>query len=340
MPQKVRTLTLLSFSMIAIAGSATFMRAAKPAAAVISNERVDVSALWRDPADIASRSLYFGAGGEADQPHEPYTFVEEDMDGSNPKYVVRDRDNVKWTVKIGMEARPENAATRLVWAAGYFTNEDYFLPVMQIEGMPAKVKRGQKMIGPGGTLTNARLKRHLSDEKNVGNWEWDGTFAGTRELNGLKVMMALINNWDLKDVNNKIYSEKGSKDQIYMVSDLGASFGAAGLSFPFKRSKDNLEQYEKSKFVLRMTPQAIDFATPHHPSWEYADYPRSFIRRTHLDNIVHNIPREDARWIGEVLSKLSNDQIRDAFRASGYSDAEVDGFSGVVEGRIAQLKTL
>ncbi len=265
MPQRVRTLTLLSVSVIAIAGSATIVSAAKPAAAVASTERVDVSALWRDPGDIASRNLYYGAGGEADQPHGPYTFEEEDMDGSNPKYVVRDRDNVKWTVKIGLEARPETAATRLVWAAGYFTNEDYFLPQMQIAEMPAKVKRGQKMIGSGGTLTNARLKRHLADEKNVGNWEWDGLFAGTREQNGLKVIMALLNNWDLKDVNNKIYSEKGSKDRIYMVADLGASFGATALSFPFKRSKDNLQEFEKSQFILRMTPEAIDFATPHHP---------------------------------------------------------------------------
>jgi hypothetical protein len=340
MPQKVRTLTLLSTSLIIIAGTATTVRAAKPATAVVSAEHVDVSALWRDPGDLASRNLYYGAGGEADQPHGPYTFVEEDMDGSNPKYVVRDRDNVKWTVKIGMEARPENAATRLVWAAGYFTNEDYFLPQMQIAEMPAKVKRGQKMIGPDGTLTNARLKRHLADEKNAGNWEWNGPFAGTRELNGLKVMMALMNNWDLKDGNNKIYSEKGSKDRIFMVSDLGASFGATGLSYPFRRSKDNLREYEKSKFILRMTPEAIDFRTPSHPSWEYADFPRSFIRRAHLDSIVHNIPRDDARWIGDVLAKLSDDQIRDAFRASGYSDVEVDGFSKVIQGRIAQLKSL
>ncbi len=340
MPQKVRTLTLLGASVIVIAGSGTIMMAAKPAAAVEATDRAEVSALWRNPADIAARNLFYGAGGEADQPHGPYTFEEEDMDGSNPKYVVRDRDNVKWTVKIGMEARPENAAARLVWAAGYFANEDYFLPQMQIAGMPVKVKRGQKMVGPDGMLTNARLKRHLADEKNVGNWEWDGPFAGTRELNGLKVMMALMNNWDLKDVNNKVYGERGSKDRIYMVSDLGASFGTTGLSYPFKRSKDDLQEYEKSKFILRMTPEAVDFGTPSHPAWEYAGHPRSFIRRTHLDSVVQNIPRDDARWIGDVLSKLSNGQIRDAFKASGYSDAEVDGFSKVVEGRIAELKSL
>ena len=55
-------------------------------------------------------------------------------------------------------------------------------------------------------------------------------FTGTRELNGLRVMMALINNWDLKDENNAIYREKPVRDQIYEVSDLGASFGTTGRS--------------------------------------------------------------------------------------------------------------
>ena len=82
--------------------------------------------LWRDPTDIAARNLYYGPGGEKNQPHGPYTFVKEDLDGSNPKFVVRDRDGVKWKVKLGLEARPETVATRLVWAVGYFANEDYF----------------------------------------------------------------------------------------------------------------------------------------------------------------------------------------------------------------------
>ena len=35
---------------------------------------------------------------------------------------------MKWRVKLGVEARPETVASRLVWAVGYYANEDYFLP--------------------------------------------------------------------------------------------------------------------------------------------------------------------------------------------------------------------
>ena len=53
------------------------------------------------------------------------TFVDEDLKGSNPKFVVRDAAGVKWKIKLGTEARPETAATRLVWAVGYSADEDY-----------------------------------------------------------------------------------------------------------------------------------------------------------------------------------------------------------------------
>ena len=211
---------------------------AKSKAAPVAGEANAKPVLWRDPVDIASRDLYFGSGGEQNQPHPPYTFVEEDMNGSNPKYVVTDRDGVKWTVKLGLEARPETAASRLIWAVGYFTNDDYYLADLQVSNMPAHLKRGGDLVAADGTMHAARLKRHDPGEKNIGDWKWrDAPFVGTREFNGLKVMMALVNNWDLKDVNNKILSEKGSNEQIYEVSDIGATFGTTGLTFPFSHSK-------------------------------------------------------------------------------------------------------
>jgi hypothetical protein len=254
---------------------------------------------------------------------------------------VRDADGVKWTVKLGMEARPETAASRLVWSVGYFTNEDYFLPQIQVDGMPAHVKRGGKLIGPNGTMQNARLKRHLSDEKDVENWQWrTSPLAGTRELNGLKVMMALVNNWDLKDVNNKLYQTKGTEEQKYVVSDLGASFGASGLTFPFRHSKDDLNSYKHSKFITRVSDDYVDFRTPSRPSLIYFFDPPRFFDRIPLASLTHHIPRGDARWIGHYLSLLSATQIQDAFRASGYNAQQVDAFSAVVETRIAALNDL
>jgi len=59
-----------------------------------------------------------------------------------------------------------------------------------------------------------------------------------------------------------------------------------------------------------------------------------------LEWIGRHIPRADAKWIGSELAKLSPQQIRDAFRAGGYSPEEVEGFARVVESRIAELNQL
>jgi hypothetical protein len=43
----------------------------------------------------------------------------------------------------------------------------------------------------------------------------------------LRALMALINNRDLKDINNGVYAEKKQPeglDRVFMVNDLGASF--------------------------------------------------------------------------------------------------------------------
>jgi hypothetical protein len=190
--------------------------------------------LWRNPVDIRSRNLYFGSGGEEHAPHTVFTFIKEDLKGTSPKFDVRDEDGIKWRVKLGAEARPETVATRLVWAVGYSTNEDYFVPELRVENMPAHLHRGQSLVGPEGAIHNARLKRFLEDEKKAGRWQWRiNPFTGTRELNGLRVMMALLNNWDLKDENNSVYEDRhpqGSQglEQVYMVSDLGAKLRDRG----------------------------------------------------------------------------------------------------------------
>src|SRR5579871_5529472 len=67
--------------------------------------------LWRDPADIASRNLFYGPGGKAHEPQGTFTFDKENMQGSNPKFDVVDEHGVRWKVKLGDEARPETVAS-------------------------------------------------------------------------------------------------------------------------------------------------------------------------------------------------------------------------------------
>jgi hypothetical protein len=150
--------------------------------------------------------------------------------------------------------------------------------------------------------------------------------------------MALINNWDLKEINNAVYDE-GSAGQRYVVADLGASFGRTG--YPLVRSKGVMNDYVQTSFVKKVTPDRVDFVMHSRPffllyifSYDY------YSLRARMESIPKHIPIADARWLGNLLGRFSSDQIGDCFRAGGFSPAEVQGYTRVVMRRIDELKKL
>jgi hypothetical protein len=305
--------------------------------------------LWRERGDIASLDLMNGAGGaaHAPDPKADYTFVKEDMGGTTPKFYVRDANGVEWLVKMGVEAKPETAATRFVWAMGYFTDEDYYLPEIHVTGLQ---KLHRKMTGvslESGMVLHVRLKRQGPDLKKVANWKWlDNPFSGAREFRGLLVLMALINNWDLKEVNNKVYV--GGDERHFLVSDLGAAFGRTGWPivppkmFPLPHAtKGVLKDYEHSKFIVNTQDGTVRFgmniATPFFIKDSRHALFSEYAANAKLEDAV---PVEDARWMGARMAHLTPQQIRDAFRSAGYAPDEVEGFAKVVEQRIAELNQL
>lgn len=291
--------------------------------------------LWSEPSDIRSRNLSFGAGGSEDRPQPPLKFIKEDKRGTNPKFTAEDRNGTKWTVKMGVEAKPETAAAHLLWAVGYFTDENYLLKESDVTDLPAHLKRGQKLVA-GGHLHDVRLKRH---PKKMGEWRWrENPFLSQREFNGLRVMMAVLNNWDLKDENNAI--ERGDHGARYVVTDLGASFGTTGFGWSWMGSKGNLKSYRHSKFISKTTLTYVDFGTPSRPAILYFANLPGLVKRLRMRWIGRHIPREDAKWVGSLLAQLSPDQIRDAFRSAGFSPDEVEGFTTVVQQRITELNKL
>lgn len=294
--------------------------------------------IWHDPGDMQTLDLLYGAGGKehAPDPNGTFTFDKEDMNGSSPKFEMKDSSGVRWKVKTGEEPQAETAATRLLWAAGYFVDEDYYLPELKVEGLTT-LSRGKGVVLPGGIVRNVRLKRKDKDNKKIGEWDWGkNPFVGTREFNGLRVMMALLNNWDLKNNNNAIYVTDGERH--YEASDVGASFGKTGNSIT--RSKSDVKGYDKSKFIEKTTPAEVDFVLHSRPFILTAFDMPNYVERTRMEKIVRHIPREDAKWIGQILSRLSEEQIRDAFRAGGYTAEEVEGFAKEVQKRIAELNAL
>jgi hypothetical protein len=273
--------------------------------------------LWRAPEDIASRDLYLGPGGATMKPSlRRVKFIKEEKGGYSKKYRIRDAAGRIWVAKVGKEAQSETAAVRLLWAAGYETEINYLVPRLRIPGQ--------------GTFENVRLEARPRSVKRLEEWKWDeNPFVGSNEFQGLKTMMVLFNNWDIKDSNNVVilaHSQHGNELR-YVISDLGATFGKTGtlpVVWRFTRSRNKPEDYEKAKFVEGVRDNGM-------VNFRYGGKKRE---------IFDDITVPQAKWLGELLAGLTEAQIKDAFRAANYNSEEIGVLTEAVQDRIEQLRSL
>src|SRR5829696_5345883 len=278
---------------------------------------------WREPGDISSRNLLLGPGGEEMKPDLKQVIWEETLpEGYSVKWRVRDASGKKWVVKVGNEAQPETVAARLVWAAGYPTEVNYLVPCVQIVNAPKPRKKVERCEGKG--YANVRFEARPENYRRLEEWSWNkNPFSGTKEFAGFVVLMGLLNNWDLKDSNNKIVyvPAEGGGELRYVVSDLGATFGKTGNFITHSRNEP--EKYVKSGFVEKVEGGRVRF--------EY---------NGKKGGLFDAVTIEQARWIGDLLSKLSEEQIKDAFRAANYKPEEIEALAQEVMGRINALHSL
>ncbi|MFY9224794.1 MAG: hypothetical protein WAQ98_19135 [Blastocatellia bacterium] len=299
----------------------------------LSKTKPTVDALWKEPKDISSLDLYFGEGGIENMPVGPFKYLKKDTSGTQEKFTVEDAKGIKWKAKIGQEAQPETVAVRLLWSVGYYTDLTYYLSKIQVENYPTE--NPKKRVSK--TIYGARMELVRKD-KRLGRWKWhDNPFIGSKEFDGLKVMMILINNWDLKHVNNVALKSDGQLK--YYVSDLGASFGKAGVEM-FGRSKNNLKDFSRSKFIKNVDKQGVDFAFNIRPLFFFIFHPFYYFERTKAGNIAKNVPVESVKWIAGLLSKLSDKQLMEAFRSADYKEEEAKKFVSVLRNKINHLTKL
>ena len=290
--------------------------------------------MWSDPGALAEKDLFHGPGGKEGMPEPPFTFEEEMPGKGTPRFVAHDETGKKWVVGVGQDARPEVAASRLLWAVGYLADEDYVLWKANVVGL--KLKSGKKYM-KRGSLSDARFARKVDGRTQLGVWQWRrNAFTGTRELNGLRVMMALLNCWDLKDENNPVVRDASTGNEQFRLSGLGGSFGKAGPGLFRGRAKQDMKGFERSGFITKRTDATVDFATPSRSYNPFA----LFSRKSGTTWIGRGIPRKDVKWIAGMLNQLSHKQIEDAFWAAGYPVNEVNTFANVVDGRIRALADL
>ncbi|PWU06038.1 MAG: hypothetical protein C5B51_13170 [Terriglobia bacterium] len=290
--------------------------------------------LWHTPPSMTGSDWVWGPGGEQRAPAPPFSFVKENLGGTNPKVDVRDAHGARWTVKFGSEVHTEVFAARLLYAVGYAAEPVYYVGEGSISGVTG-LRRAKPFIAKDGRFRNARFK--LRDDSlqyaDEYKWSWvDNPFVGSHEFNGLRILMMLLSNWDAKDgrdeagSNTAVFRQHVARSPIYLyaVTDWGASLGSWGGFF--KRDRWNAAAYELQ------TRQFVQGVKNGNIVWGYSG--------KHDGDITAGITLEDARWLLAYLSGITTGELRAGLIASGATPAYADKFSRAIQNRIGQLQQI
>jgi hypothetical protein len=283
----------------------------------------EIAEIWQEPTDLLERDLFHGPGGSELAPPATdgiFEFLAFKKTGTNPGYDVKDAAGRVWSVKLGIEAQSEVTTSRILWALGYHQPPTYYLTSWTMTGAES------------GPQPAGRFRPKLPDRKVVSDWSWyENDFINTQPFRGLVVANVMLNNWDWKTSNNKIYevSDEGqSVDRAYVVQDLGASLGKTSypklLSWLPMRglgqgSRNDLEDFEQQGFIRRVDGERVDF-----------------VYRGIHHSLIEQVTTRDVVWMAEQMSRLSDAQWHDAFRAAGYSDDHARRYVAKIKSKIAE----
>jgi hypothetical protein len=329
------TVAIIATLALTIPSASATQKKKKGSAPIPSNEIVTI--VWQDPGAVEKLDFVGGPGGRRMVPAPPFTFLEESTSGTNPKIKVKDAQGTTWHVKWGSEVNAEVFATRLAWAAGYFVDPSYFVARGKIIGAQG-LKRAKKYVNADGSFTDARFERREDKKAKVYDdkkgWMWEqNPLTGTRELNGLKIVMMLTSNWDNKDVRDV---SRGSNTAIleiqrnnrterrYMVTDWGGSMGKWGGVM--SREKWDAKGYEKQTqdFIKGVERGFVEFG--------YSGQ--------HSGDFKQGIRVSDVKWLNGYIGRITDQQLRDGLRASGATPEEVEILTRSIRIRINQLGRL
>jgi hypothetical protein len=292
--------------------------------------------IWRDPGDVTALDLGDGPGGAGGAPGPPFTFLEEHTTGSQPCVSVRDARGRRWRVKWGNEVQAENFAVRLVWACGYFAETTYYVASGAIDSVSLDgLQRARSCIADDGMFREARFELddpavHKLFEEH--SWAWnDNPFVGTPQLNGLKVLVMLLADWDTKDrrdvargSNTAIFEQRIGRrlEARYLITDWGGSMGRWGGNVVTRGRWDPAGfAAQNAEFVTGVDEGMVRFG---------------YVGQRTADVAV-GISLDDVRWLCRYLGRLTDDQLRDALTASGATQEDTEAFTAAIRHRIDQL---
>jgi hypothetical protein len=288
----------------------------------LATSSADVAELWQEPVDLQQRDLFLGPGGRMVTPpseNSTVEFVAFKTTGTNPGYDVRDASGRVWSVKLGIEAQSEVTSSRILWAMGFHQPPTYFVRQFTLTGADAGVKE------------TARFRTDVDPWRPGGEWSWtDNPFIDTPEFRGLIVAQLVLNNWDMKTPNNRLYESTDASmrpRRHFVVRDVGSSLGHSRQAWLFatigtrglQGSKNNLEDFESQGFITRADGDQVDF-----------DY------RGVNQPLVDRVTARDVIWACSLLDRIPDSHWQAAFKAGAYPPEHAGRYIKKIKQKIAQ----
>jgi len=231
------------------------LKSLAPEEALTPRERqqaIGRAAVW-SPTLIPS--VDFKAGPEVSGAFAPNAWVnceykEKDLSGHSPKFVCETSPGHEVKVKYGprnAEVFGEVLATRLFWALGFPVDRVYPVRV-RCQGCPREPGESPEMAGAAVEFNPAAIERKLPgramETKPDSGWAWseleqigpDAPPGARAQRDALKLLAAFVQHTDNKAANQRLLcptgqetGRTGCRRPVLMVSDLGLTFGHAGL---------------------------------------------------------------------------------------------------------------
>jgi hypothetical protein len=278
------------------------------------NGKPALAELWVEPP--ADRDLFYGVGGKrlAPDPSLEFNVIEIKRGGFSQGLTVEESSESArtWSAKFPPEAHSEVTSSRILWGIGYHQPPVYFV---------------SRWNAKGADTPNPQLPSRFREKKpdlhgldDTGPWSYyRNPFVGTTQLKGLLVLQALLGNDDLKDDNNALYTlttPLNGAARWYVARDVGHTLGRPALS---GTREGDVKAFEQQPFIEGVANGRVQLAGGggRHKA------------------LYQDITPADVRWVCTRLSRLSDSQWEDAFRAGGYSREDALRFIRRLKAHIA-----
>jgi len=296
----------------------------------------------------------------------PWKITKCKMDGVMPGFQIRDQKGDSYILKfdppgyLELSTAADVISSKFLYAAGYNVPENFIVIfdehiLVPEHNLVCAGAQREQLSSPNGLATFLQKLPHTEqgqlramasrfiEGKIKGPFSYLGIrkddpndrtpHEHRRELRGLRMIQAFLNNSDVKQLNtlDTYVEEDGRKFLKHYLIDFGDSLGS--LSIRPKNARDGQHylfdplEIMKTTFTFGLNRRGNNSTEIQYPSIGYIEgstFEPMRWRSNSPNPAFDNMTKRDGYWAAKIVSSFTNDQIEAAVRAGQYSDPDAE----------------